>query len=854
MGTSPMLRTTLRSLFAHKLRLALSTIAVVLGVAFVSGSLIFTDTLQRTFTDLFEGTAADVTVVPKSALNERTIGGGRGAAPVLTLSDNVIQTVSAIPGVAKVEGVVSTEGVYPLSSSGEAITSGGGAPGLGVNWSGTPGISAARIVEGRAPSAATDVVVDTNTFEKGKFAVGQTIGVVLPKGSGTFRLVGVFKFGQTGGLAGASVTAFAPTAAQELLLRPSAWNQVKIAVASGFSDVQVRNSVSRVLGPKFTVVTKQQQVAKASKELQDALSFFNYFLLGFAAIALFVGTFLIFNTFSMLVAQRLREFALLRAVGASRGQVTSSVLAEAALVGAAGAISGVVLGVALGFGLKALFGSLGLVLSAALVVSPRTILVALVLGVVVTVTAAYLPARRGSKIPPVAALRDAAVTVERSTRVRNIIGVILTIGGMSLIGAGLSVESSDQRALLVGIGGQTLLVSAVMLSPLLVTVLGRTLGRALPRYAGVDGRIAQENALRNPRRTAATASALLIGMTLVSLIAIVSSSTKASVNAIVDKTIGADIVVTTRSFQPFDPTFSPRITAVPGVADVVRQVSASAGVDGTTAVSTFIGGDLSAVYEVSAVAGDVRSLLRGEALVTQDRASTKRESVGDTIRVTYANGGTDEVRIGAIIKPNIAFGTNLLLPLSSYEKVMGQTADQLLYVNVTQGANASTVKSDIEAITKGNPLVVVWNQAELKQQQNKQFDQLLGIIYGLLGLSVVIAILGVVNTLVLSVSERTREIGLLRAVGSSRRGLRRMIRLESVFISLCGTLLGVGLGLAVGTALQRALAPSGITELVIPWATIGLFLVASVVVGVLAAVGPARRAARLDVLKAIATE
>jgi putative ABC transport system permease protein len=849
-----MLRATFRSLLAHKVRLLLSTLAVVLGVAFVSGSLIFTDTLERTFTDLFRGIAADVTVRPVVAVADRDFGGGRGAQVPIPISNTLVAQVRDVPGVAAVEGGVTRDGIYPLNSNGEVITSGGGAPGIGISWSDTPGISVARLVQGVGPRTAREVVVDSNTFDKLGVSVGEPVDLVLPNGRDSFTISGVFKFGETGGLAGASVVAFTPITAQQLLLEEGVWTQIEVAVDEGRTAEEVRDAISQAIGPGYEVVTQAETVAEQTRQLQDSLQFFNYFLLGFAAVALFVGTFLIFNTFSMLVAQRTRELALLRAIGASRRQVTRSVLIEAGIVGLVGAALGVLLGIGLGFALKALFGTFGLVLSSTLVISMNTVVVALILGVAVTVMAAWLPARRGAGVPPVAALRDASVQGDRVRGWRVAVGLLATLASGAAIATGLTMQETDSRAAFVGGGGLGLLIAVVILAPMLSISAGRTMGSLLPLLAGTTGRLAQENILRSPRRTAATASALLIGMTLVTLIATVSSSTKESVQTILDRTIGADLVVTTTSFQPFDPGIGEQLAQINGVNAIVRQVFAAAAVNGDAGNGTFIGGDLEAVFALQARSGDLASIQRGQAIVSTTRAEADGLAVGDTLEVLFANGQTAQVAIGATIDPNVALGTSLLLPLSAYEDAVGTSSDILLYLDIADGADAEGVRGQIEDIASINPLIVVWNQQQLKEENSKQFDQLLNVVYGLLALSVVIAILGVVNTLVLSVSERVREIGLLRAIGLQRSGVRRMIRWEAVFISFLGTVLGVVLGLGIGVALQRALEPAGITELVIPTGQIALFLVASVVVGILAALGPARRAARLDILEAIATE
>lgn len=837
-----MWRTTLRSLLSHKLRLALSALSIVLGVAFVSGTLIFTDTLSKTFTSLFQATSADVTVLPKAAF-EVGFAGPEHQSARATLSDDVVQQVRAVDGVAAAQGYVQSDGVYILQRDGKVMST-GGAPGIGMSWSADSRLSPATLVGGRAPRGPDEVAIDTGSRTKTGFAVGDRITLLTTGPRKQATLVGVFRFGTSGGLAGASLVAFDAATAQSLLAAPGRWDGVDALAAPGRTQEQVRDAVAARIGPTYDVKTKKQQADALSTEFSKGLQFFNVFLLVFAGIALFVGSFIILNTFSMLVAQRTRELALLRALGASRRQIVRSVLAEAAALGVLGSTIGLLGGFGLASGLRALFGSFGLTLDGALVLSPRTVLWAYAVGVIVTLLAAYLPARRASRTAPVAAMRDDLVVQERSLARRTAIGGALTAVGVALLVAG--VRSSGT---LVGIGALALVVGAIALSPVLARPFVRVAGGLLPRLWGTTGRLAQENALRNPRRTAATASALMVGLSLVTAFSVIGSSTNASVDKLVADKLGADFVVSTAVQQPFTPAVGDALQQVPGVAGIVRQRLGVAQVDGKRATLTALGGDVTGkAIRLDFRDGSFADLTDSTMLVSDATGYP----VGGTAALLLPNGQRRDLRVGARFAKTPVV-SNYVVTTRAYEQAGGPALDQFVFVSVAPGADVGRVRGQLQRVAADYPVVTLKDQTQFKDEQKAQVKQLLLLINALLVLSVVIAVLGIVNTLALSVIERTREIGLLRAVGMGRRQLRRMVRLESVVLSLYGAALGLALGLVFGIALARSLRNQGIAVLHVPVGQLAVFLVLAAVVGVLAAVAPARRAARLRLLDAIAT-
>lgn len=846
-----MLRITFKSLFARKLRLLLTALAVVLGVAFVSGTLILGDTLNSTFDKLFTTaySGTDVGVRGKAAFTVSVTDGGDPAQSRPPVPSSVLDAVRAVPGVSEAEG--DSSGFAQIVGPDGKVVETGGAPTLGGAWIGDSALNPYRLQDGRAPTASGQVAVDQTTADDNTLKVGDDITVLTESGPLDETITGIVSFGDSGSLAGATVTLFDPTTAAAVLGTPGTYSEI-LAVGDGtVSDAALRDRVAKVVPPRYEALTGEEIAATDSGDIKDALSFFSIFLLVFAVISIFVGSFIIFNTFSMLVAQRSRELALLRALGASRRQVNRAVIIEAAAVGVLGSTIGLGLGVLLSLGLKALVGLfVGDLPTNGLVFQGSTVLWAYLTGVVVTVVAATGPAHRATRIAPVAAMRDDIALPESSMRRRAIAGGLVLVVGVAAMAAGL-VGSAG--ILWVGLGGLAIFLGVAMLSPFLSRPAVGGIGILLPRFWGSTGRLSRENARRNPRRTAATASALMIGLALVSAGGVLSASLIKSANAIIDRSIGADFIVTTKNFLP-----------IPGsVADDLRKVAGIAAVTSFRAGQAQIGGSVSALQGVTAdtvdstlkldiVQGDLDSLARGEILVSEKQAKAKKWTVGDTIPVVFGKTGKTDLVVGATFAENQIAGT-YLIDLDTYDKNYTQRLDLIVAMTVEPDADLTKVRKDVTAAV-GTSNLEVRDQSEFKDEQRKQINQLLGLILVLLALAVLIAALGIVNTLALSVIERTREIGLLRAVGMGRRQVRRMIRLESVVIAIFGTLLGLVLGVVLGCALVTALHDEGIDQLVVPYGQLVIYLLVGSLIGVIAAVWPARRAARLDVLRAITTE
>lgn len=855
-----MLRATIRTALAHKGRLALSALAVVLGVAFVAGTYVFTDTLQRTFTELFDTVQPDVTV---SAANA---DGGSVAGGAATLPPDAAEVVAGVDGVAASGGAVQTTGVTLIGSDGDPVGT-AGPPTLGVGWDDDPDLSPLRLVEGRGPESDTEIAIDSEAFDAGGFALGDIVRVLTPGPSVEAELVGVFRFGTSGNLAGATLTAFEPATAQDLLLGGQRWTAVQAVAEPDLTQDELAERVEAAfaerpdLGPVL-VQTGDEVQDESAAAITAGLGFISTFLLVFAGVALFVGAFIIVNTFGVLIARRTRELALLRAVGASRRQVTWSVLLEALLVGLVGGVVGLGLGILLAVLLRALFGVIGFdVPAGSLVVAPRTVLVSVGIGVVLTMAAAWLPARRAGSVAPIAALRDDAVLPARTLHRRTLVGSVLAVLGAGLLGLGLLGDVPNGIAL-VGAGILLVFVAAALLSAVVGGAATGLLG--LPFRRTTVGRLAVRNAQRDRRRTAATAGALMIGLALVTMIGVLGSSASRSAEATIGEVIRADFIVSSVNFEPFTPEVGDAVETVDGVRVVSRlaiapaslgddDASVTAGVPGAGSFATGVDPDtIEQAVALEVVEGSLADVGDGGVALDTGTAQARGFALGSSVEITWPT----ESREYEVVALYSAAGP-LVGPVVSRAELTDlgvPPQDNTLYVLAADGVEPADVRAALEETLAPYPIVTIADQTELAETVRGQVNQLLSLVYALLGLAVVIAVLGIVNTLLLSVLERTREIGLLRAVGTDRRQVRRMVRIEALLIALFGAVLGVGLGLLFGIAVQRSLVDEGITALEVPWALIAVVLVVSAVVGVLAAILPARRAANLDVLTAIATE
>jgi putative ABC transport system permease protein len=849
-----MLRAAWKSLLGRKLRLILSTFAIVLGVAFVAGTLVFTDTLSRSFTAIFASSVGDVVVAPKGA------DGSDSAPTTRSLPASLVDTLASAPGAARADGNLTSMGVFVVDEHNKLV-GGNGPPGIALNYTTAPaghGLEGLTIIAGDPPRGPDEVAMDIDTATTAGYHVGDTVKLVASGERAVLRpkLVGLADFAGGGSTNGATLTIFDTPTAQSLFLQgKDRFTDAWVTARPGVSQADLRDQVRALLPDGYTAVTGDRAAEDAASDVLQAISFISRFLLIFAGISLVVGSFLIVNTFSILVAQRSRELALLRALGASRRQVTRSVMFEAVVLGFLGATIGLALGVLLAIGIRALFASFGLDLSGQpLIFRPRTFVASYAVGIVVTTVAAYLPARRAARIAPVSAMRDETAMSESSLRRRMVTGLAMLAGGVALMVTGLFADV-PQPGYWVGGGILAALLGAAAASPVVSKPFLSVASVVYQRLFGAIGRLAGENSLRNPRRTAATASALMIGLALVSTMAIVGASSKASIDKTVADNFQGDLVISNVVGERFSPSIGDRIARVDGVASVTRIRSVRTTVAGDdTGLMAVDPANLTRSVRVSMVEGSATDLRRGTVLVTEQRATRDHLQVGDRVSMAMPDGARTYEVAGIIADNNPVLYSAFTTTLDTLTEAGFQPADNLLLVNETAGSDSGQVKAAVEAATADLPTVTVKDQEGYAAEQRGQFNQLLFLVYALLGLALLIAVLGIVNTLALSVIERTREVGLLRAIGLSRPQLRRMVRLESIVIAVLGALLGVAMGVVFGIALMASLRDEGLEATVVPTVQLGAVVLGAAALGVLAAVFPARRAARLDVLRAIADD
>lgn len=846
-----MLRLTWRTLWARKFRLLLSVFAIVLGVSFVSGTLVFTHALGGAFDRIVEGSTSAVEIAPKGSGDFDSMQDNR------SIPASVVAELADVPGVASVHPQVATSSLFVISADGKVV-GGNGPPGLGFAFSGAHNIAGdpvLSLVEGRLPRGDGEVALETDTLERSGYRIGDTVTLASPGDPPTLRLtlVGEVRFASS--LNGATLTVLDESFLQRLVLGgQDAYNQISLDLEDGASQAAVAQAAQRVLPEGIEARTGDAVVTENEKALDQVFGYLRTFLLVFAAIALFVGTYLILNTFSMLLTQRARELALLRALGGSRGQLIGSVLAEALTVGLVGATLGLGGGWVLAQALKALFGVIGLDLGdTTFPLTPTAVIASYAVGLLVTGVAGLAPALRASRVPPVAAMRADAVLPSRSLRWRMLLGAVLTGVGAVLMVVGFRAGGSSGLGALGG-GTALVLVGAGQLSPLVGRPVISAFGVVYRRLFGPVGNLATENSLRDPRRTAATASALMIGLTLMTLASVFVASVKESQDVAIRQTVTSQFVISSVTNQPFSPAIAERAAGLPGVEAVAAVRQAFPEVDGDGAFTVAVDPRaLARVLDVPVITGSLADLDPGTAITTGDNAASHGLSVGDTVTMTL-QGGSQKLRLVATIPTRSALGADWVVSPETLEKGGLTPLDSQVFVAKSPGADTETVRDELEGVVADLPTVSVKDPEQLIADQKAQSDQFLTIIYALLGLSILIALLGVVNTLGLSIIERTREVGLLRAVGLTRRQLRRMIALEAVVIAVFGAVLGVALGTIFGVSLVKALAAEGISELAVPWASFAVFFVVAAVLGVLASVLPAWRASRLDVLTAIATE
>jgi len=850
-----MLHTTWKSLLGHKFRFVATALAVTLGVAFTAGTLVLTDTIRTTFDNLFanvyQGTDA---VVRAKAAFEGPPGAGTQRGRV---DAALVDTVRGVEGVAAAEGDV---GGYArlIGKDGQALGNPAtGAPALGLSWTENNALNTFTLVSGAAPSRDDEVVIDRKSARDGDINVGDTTTVLVTGPPQRVRIAGIARFGNADSPGGATIVAFKRAVAQRLIGEPGKYDSVSVLAASGVSQTELARRLSAVLPPGTEALTGAAITAETQSQMADAFQFFNTFMLIFAVIALLVGAFMIFNTFSITVAQRTRENGLLRALGASRRQVLGSVILEALAVGVLASALGIAAGFAVALGLKALLTAVGLdIPTTSLVFTPATAVISVVVGVGITVLAALSPARKAAKVAPIAAMQHGVVgSTGYGSKQRVFVGVAVLGLGLAALLTGL-FRDVQQPVALVGAGALLVFFGVSILGRTVSLPLSRAIGAPLPRLRGITGELARENAMRNPKRTAASASALMIGVGVVGLITIFVSSAKASMDAAVDRAFTGDIVVDSGggTFGGVDPGLARRVNGLPevdsaaGLRQGVAQVAGSAvllqSTDPRTAVE---------LMKVDPISGSPTALGRDSIGVYKDVAEQKGLQLGDQVPVVFKDSGTRSLRLALIYGENRQAG-NYLLGTQAYEANFTNRLDSKVLVKRAAGVSPAAALAAVKQVAQAYPGANVLDRAQFKAEQTKFLDQLLRLVYALLGLAILIALLGIANTLALSIFERTRELGLLRAVGMTRSQLRSAIRWESVIIALQGTALGLLIGLFFGWALVTALSDEGISVFRIPYASLAIVVVLAAVAGMAAAVPPSRRAAKLDVLRAVVTE
>jgi putative ABC transport system permease protein len=847
-----MLQLTLDSLRARKARMLSTAVSIVIGIAFLAGSLVLIDTIGRTFDDLLADVNQGIDAeVRSSEVVETPFGSFRGR-----IDASIIDEVRLVDGV---EAAVGGVGGYAqlVDANGEAMGNPGqGAPTFGFAWTDVDPLNPMDLVEGTAPAGPTDIVIDRMSAKNGPFSVGDQATVLLESGPQVFTVSGIASFGAADSPLGASVVLFEPDTAQNLLAEPGRFDVIDIVAADGVSQSELRDRVAAVTPVGTEVITGEELVAESQSDVGEALSFFSTFMLIFSGIALFVGAFIIYNTFSILVAQRTRELALLRSLGAHRRQVLASVLGEALVVGVVASIIGMVAGFGVAAMLKELLAALGLAIPASgLVFLPATAVWSLVIGVGMTLVSAVVPSRRSAAVAPMEAIRAATVERTELPRRRLAVGLIMVVGGVGLLLLGLYGDPPSPT-LLIGLGAAAVFLGVAGLAPIAAVPFSDVVGRPISWLRGVPGELARENAMRNPRRTATTAAALMIGVGLVATISIFAASATASINRIIDDSFIGDVVVDsgTVGFGGLSPELAARLNEQPeveaasgvrlGFAEIDGEAQFVYGVDPLT---------MGEIIDVGILSGSTESLGPDDIAVHQEFADERGWSLGDSIEVLFAETGVQQMTISIIYERDELTG-NFFVGNPAFEANYPSIFDFQVAVLGSDDYTAAETLAAVERVAADYANANVQDLTEYKQSQADQINQLLSLVYALLFLAIIIALIGIANTLALSILERTYELGLLRAVGMTRRQLRSSIRWESVLIALLGTALGAAVGVFFGWTIVRALEDDGFSELRLPFGQLLVAVALAIIAGVIAAVLPARRAARMNVLDAIAAE
>jgi putative ABC transport system permease protein len=850
-----MLAITLRGLWSHKRRLAGTFMAVLIGVAFLAGTLVLGDTLRANFDTLFTSVTGDTGAVVRSA----TKVDANPASPRGPIDASLVERVRSAPGAAEVQPVADGLGQI-VGKDGKVLRTLG--PPRASNWIADPGLTPYRIAEGRAPQGLNEVVINRGAAKNGGLAVGDRTTIDTPRPV-PVTVVGIVTFQGADGFGGSTYVGFSLAGAERYLSgKPGQVTSILVKPASGVSQQELVDQVRPLLPSGVEAITGQELSDESISDInQGFLGLFRTFLTVFAGIALFVAMFSIANTFAIIVAQRTRESALLRTIGASRRQVLWSVVAEALAVGVVASLAGLGGGVGIAIGLKALFKGFGFPLpTSGLVLTGASAAVSVGVGVAVTLVAGVVPALRASRVAPLAALREVAAEPPGTSRARVVAGAVLALAGIAVTLFGV-LGGGGATTQLTGTGSVLLIVGAVVLGPAAARPASRLIGAPLERLRGITGALARQNAMRNPRRTSGAAMALLIGVAVVTLFTVVTASIQASIRQTVSQSFGGDLAVVSSGFGGANtPRLDPRLAGQVGkLPEVSRAVGVGAGnalVDGSRQEVTVADpAGLQGVVDLRVKAGSIGDLSGPKFAVASSVADDRGWRLGQSVPFRFADGATEGLTLGAIYQgEDGSVVGNYLLPRDQWLPHAPAAADRTVLIALRPGTSLEAGRAAVERVVAAYGRPEVQDRAQYADSLASVIGPGVSVVYVLLVLAIVIALIGIANTLSLSIHERTRELGLLRAVGETRGQVRAMVRWESVIVALFGTVGGLALGVFLGWALVEASASGGTGTFAAPPAQLAVILLVGAIAGVLAGLRPARRAARLNLLAAIVSE